>query len=703
MAVLQRFESAEAQPKGLRLSHLLPRSLLLLLALVLLRLQVATDLDLSLPAAVSLSMPAGVVYDLVAVMIAGAAALGAGALSPAAGTAAWILIAALIYLAALANLLYFRFFGGMLEWWVVRFHLSDVGAVGTSAIELALRPAIVSSVIVAAGALVLAIADLRSPRLERSRPVLMAQAAGLVAVAVMTRELPGPVGLYGGRDGNDMLRENVLQVWIRDAAARIADDGTDWSWRAQIWRAREDPGRLDSENAGWALTRLSRYRTFREADGSSPPSQHSGALVSPAAFQDGARVGGAAGLGEDPAGIMALRERLGLSSAEPPNVIVVFVESMRAFELLSPELSPQAFPGIGRVVRRHGILFRQAYSSALEAGQSVRGRFSTLCSMLPNLDGAATYLAYPLVEVPCLAKLFREKGYRTVWLTSAAATYHNASIFEKAHGTDLFIDEVFFLNRGIRERVGDWGLADLPVLESMVGVLEAEARRGPLFAALTTISSHFPMSVVPEGPLSEELAVATADRPDYQGYLSRMIYEDRALAHFFSLFFESDLSKNTLVVLLGDHSLRMRPHLELGPVQEVETYFRIPIALVSARLRDPFEVAHPVHQVDIAPTVARLAGVEVPETWMGRGLFATPASPWVYVQGATVHYRTELRSCYTLPGASKLHCVATGESDPMFESDLRQLPEDQDMTRFFAELGPAMRRVISGDLLATRE
>jgi phosphoglycerol transferase MdoB-like AlkP superfamily enzyme len=353
------------------------------------------------------------------------------------------------------------------------------------------------------------------------------------------------------------------------------------------------------------------------------------------------------------------------------------------------------------VVDEGGILFAQTYASALTAGQSVRGRFSTLCSMLPNLQGAATYLAYPFVDVPCLAEVFRDAGYRTIWLTSAPATYHNAAVFEKAHGTEVFYDEMHFRQRGITERVGDWGLADLPVLEEAIRVLEREAEQGHFFAALTTISSHFPMSVVPEGPLPDPLAEETSGYSEYQGYLSRMIYADRSLSRFFELFLESDLAEDTLVVLLGDHSALVSPHFSLTPVQQLETQFRIPLALITARMPEPHSVSQPVHQVDIAPTLALVAGLPAAEQWLGRGLFAEPAAPWVFLQGAAVHYRTEARACYTLNAESRLRCWDTAAVDPLFEGDLLQVDEDAELTRFFSGLGQAVAWAITHDLLAS--
>jgi hypothetical protein len=688
----------------------LTASALLLVALVLFRAQAMKDLGLHAGDALAFALPAGVLYDLVAVLLVAAIGRAAALLSLTLGVVVWVMAAWTLWLVGLANLLYFRFFGGMLEWWVVRFHLSDVGPVTSSALALAMRPLIVASAACAALAAAAAVRVSKGrrgsgPRLPAGRGRLAGAGTvgALLLLAVLVREIPDRTGLYGDDEGHPMLREQILQVWIRDALARRTEDGEAWSWRSQVWQARPPEDGSSADRLDWSRERLARFRGFRDP-----------ALV------ESTQAPGAGGAGSPPAAGLdtteslphqppsaeetrTVRRRLGLPEAGRVNVILLFAESMRSFELLDPGLRDRVFPGMGKVVDDRGIFFTQAYASALEAGQSVRARFTTLCSMLPNLRGPATYLAHPWIDTPCVAAVLRDAGYRTIWMTSAPAAYHNASLFERAHGTEVFYDEVHFRQQGITQRVGDWGLADLPVLEEVIRVLEREAGPRPFFAALTTISSHFPMSIVPEGPLPAALIEETAGHPDYQAYLSRMIYQDRSLTRFFELFEQSELARDTLVVLVGDHSIPIPPHVELTPAQQVELLFRVPIVLISSGQREPLRITAPVHQLDVAPTVALVAGVAPPPEWLGRGLFVTPASPWVALQGSQIHYRSESRACYTFRGAIAPSCYRSVGVDPLFDAGMVEAPEDSDLTRYFVELGQAVEWLIARDQLVARD
>src|SRR5207302_3606235 len=116
-----------------------------------------------------------------------------------------------------------------------------------------------------------------------------------------------------------------------------------------------------------------------------------------------------------------------------------------------------------------------------------------------------------------------------------------------------------------------------PMLREAEGVLEARRSLGsPIYATITTTSSHFPWSEVPEAPLPPEVysTLSGADA-EYRGYLGRLHYLDLALGEFLDRLFASPLGGTTLVVVMGDHSTIARPPAEQTIVQQTETHFRI--------------------------------------------------------------------------------------------------------------------------------
>ena len=397
----------------------------------------------------------------------------------------------------------------------------------------------------------------------------------------------------------------------------------------------------------------------------------------------------------------ALRQRFGFAADQRINVVVIFVETWRALEFIHPELGPQVFPRLRALFDRHAIWFSEAYSAAIEAAMTVRGQFGALCSMLPGNGGPAAYIAYPNLALTCLAQLFQQAGYQTAWFYAQSRRFHNTGAFEERHGTGLFFDDVYFRSRGITQRIGDWGLADRPVLQETLQQLLLLGQQGPFFADIVTSSTHHPCRVIDEGPLPEALAAATADNGDYAGYLSHLVYLDRALADFLEQLFASPIGERTLVVVLGDHGSAIRSHVGLSELGQRTAIHRIPIAFLAKQVPQPAILPGPINQIDVAPTVAAIVGLRGDVSWLGRDALVEPGSPFIAQSHDDLVYRDPDRLCGRRLGEHGAHCwqLAPGV-DPMLAPELPDLAEDVEQTRRYQRLMVAIRQLVDLDLLA---
>ena len=361
----------------------------------------------------------------------------------------------------------------------------------------------------------------------------------------------------------------------------------------------------------------------------------------------------------------------------------LFLESVRSYELEHPKIGPAIFPRIREHILRRGQTFRQAYSSSFEAGQTVRGQFSAFCSMLPNIGGAATYIAHPTLSIFCIQDYLKNLGYRQSWMNSHHSGYHNKRLFERRHGTTEFYDQEYFEAVGIEKEIGSWGLADKPFLEASLKLLEELSQDDtPVFANILTINTHHPQTVIPEGPVEQELLDFLEADEAYHGLLSRYKYTDDAVGTFLDALFESELGARTLLVMVGDHSTRHEPPLAENSVQRYEARFRVPLVFMS-KFSQPAQFDAPVHQIDIAPTIAAVIGAEAETAWLGRNILKEPVgSAWVYQENGLVAYRRGSRGCYPNEAFDGLVCVDTTLGDPMFNV-LPTLEERVEETVFF--------------------
>jgi len=654
---------------------------LLWAALVLVRMQIVTDLRLGPAEALAARVYIGWLYDAAATVLVVVAATVVGRTSRLAGAVAFGIMALLLWLGTGFNAGHFHFFGTTLDWWIVRLHWRDLGDVSGSIAEYVLSPLIAASVVALAGSWVAVwvngVGPVRAPVTGRWRAVRARAQLLLSALVVMIVGVQLPT-LINKDQPSMAVSDQVWRLWwdqnTRHMWSRPLYAGAGTAWTDELGQSRMER----------AAATLASFRDYH--DGAPPPVLERYAADYPLVRQ----------LAADPERGRRLRTQLGLPSEGPVHVIVLLLETTRSFEIEHPDLGPQVFPRLRRLLADHAINFTQAYSSSFGGGPTVRAQFSTSCSLLPNVLGAAPYLAHPTVRVTCLQEFLRVHGYNTVWMNSHKADHHGVRQFEMLHGNAAFFDEAHFLARGVTQRIGAWGLADKPFLHEALGTVEELAAPGALvYAQILTLNTHGPHTVIPEGPVSDALLAATVGKESYRAYLSRLRYSDDAVSSFLEDLFKGQLGGNTVVILLGDHSTAIWSTVPVDPVQRLDQLFRIPIAIVTRDMPSPRRVDHPVHQVDVAPTVADILGLGGKVTWVGRSLLGDEGTPWVYQQGADLHYRTRSVACYTPPGKRALSCFDTRAADPLFATSLARVQEDPALSEFFRRVLRADRQVIA--------
>jgi arylsulfatase A-like enzyme len=238
------------------------------------------------------------------------------------------------------------------------------------------------------------------------------------------------------------------------------------------------------------------------------------------------------------------------------------------------------------------------------------------------------------------------------------------------------------------------------MLQEAVRICEREALDGrPVFANILTLTTHHPVSEIPEGPVPSVLRAAATSWPaekDYVGYLSRLRYLDDSLDRFFRALFAGPLGERTLVILLGDHGERYSPHVPIAQHQVVELMSRIPFAIATKHLPSPGTISHAVHQIDVAPTVADIAGLRGDVPWLGRNALDGPGSPWVLAHDEQLHYRFRDRACYTLQGDDAPRCYRIHAGiDPMLQGELSRIRADPAEVRFFQSVAIAAHQAIA--------
>ena len=173
------------------------------------------------------------------------------------------------------------------------------------------------------------------------------------------------------------------------------------------------------------------------------------------------------------------------------------------------------------------------------------------------------------------------------------------------------------------------------------------------------------------------------DRSEH--FINAQYLTDRFLAEFFRQLEIRPRFRDAIIILTGDHSFPAGEHGNFNEQGFYEEGYRTPLLVIWKDHLQPGRIGETAYdQVDIAPTILDLLGIDTPNHFIGRSLFA-PAAPRPLL--LTQPYDGQYLSVVDYPfkyvrhlldGSEKLFDVA---ADPGEEHDLSSDPARGDQLR----------------------
>ncbi len=331
------------------------------------------------------------------------------------------------------------------------------------------------------------------------------------------------------------------------------------------------------------------------------------------------------------------------------NVVFIFMESFRSKEIdlfgspysltRSPTLSP-AFQGGDEkrgsgltpnkprpssrgvegltpnfdALASKGILFNNFYGhSDLTAG----AEFSTICSFYEVFKGIDAMRGHPQDALFSLPEILSLLGYTNYWINSWSADFDNSRNFFSLHGNFQFVDKYAFpLNAA--KAGGHYD--DEEIMKMAVETMD-KARR-PFFAMILTATNHMPYRV-PEKKFELGLGDGLFSR-----YLDTFHYSDYALGRFFELVRNKDYFKNTLFFVFADTGDNRSIKAMKSLPEYFENIYHIPLLIYDPSEETGRVVKEIGGQVDIAPTVLDLLGIQIATPFVGQSLLQKRMTPF---------------------------------------------------------------------------
>lgn len=289
----------------------------------------------------------------------------------------------------------------------------------------------------------------------------------------------------------------------------------------------------------------------------------------------------------------------------PLNLVIVLEESLGATFVESLG-GVAATPELEKL-KHEGWWFEQLYATGT---RSVRGIEAVVTGFPPTPAQSVVKLSLAQQKFFSLASLLQRKGYHTEFIYGGESHFDNMRSFFTGNGFVGVVDQNDFEAPVFK---GSWGVSDEDLFGRTHEQLTAHHQSGkPFFTLVFTSSNHSPFEF-PDGRIELHDPEKATER-------NAVKYADHALGRFFAQARASDYWHDTLFLVVADHDIRVRGE-SLVPIER----FHIPGLILGADLT-PRRIRTVASQIDLAPTLLSLMGIEAEHPMIGRDLSAEPAS-----------------------------------------------------------------------------
>lgn len=317
-------------------------------------------------------------------------------------------------------------------------------------------------------------------------------------------------------------------------------------------------------------------------------------------------------------------------------VVLLVLESVHRdyINYYNKNIPEEATPFLNSLVIRYPHLDRY-YSSSVPTTQGLNATFRSHLIMDKDIPGAGT---------PSLFRSVQSAGMRGIFMNASSQYYANElREYPDQFGMAEYYAKEYLEKQGYTGASG-WGFHNDVMYDATLKMLEA-AKNDRLLMVTKTLDMHQPYPYT--GISWNDSPEAVRNQP--YATIRGMYWVDRTLQHFFAEAEKRGLMDDrTLFIITSDHN----PHsggeytkIVTNP-EDKKSIAPIPLIFVSKNLAplDSLRTGQYASQIDLAPTLLYLLGIEVPEAFMGRNLLDYTNIPYAlgYFGGKAYYWSDEM-------------------------------------------------------------
>lgn len=253
------------------------------------------------------------------------------------------------------------------------------------------------------------------------------------------------------------------------------------------------------------------------------------------------------------------------------------------------------------------------YTNSFANGMKSIDAMPSILSSIPMMIEPFFVTPASMNNLTSIAGLLKVKGYHSAFFHGAPNGSMGFEAFAKASGFDAYygMDEYNARHKGNKDFDGSWAIWDYPFFQYYLE--EINTFKQPFVTALFSATSHHPFAV------PNELKGKFPEEGNYP-ILKCIRYTDSALQAFFEKAKNEPWFKNTIFILVSDHSSAMTDYAKFKSDQGV---YAAPIIFYdpsNASLRG-YDTQTVAQQIDIMPTILNYLGYDKPYIAFGVDLF----------------------------------------------------------------------------------
>ncbi|MFB0565666.1 MAG: LTA synthase family protein [Candidatus Aminicenantaceae bacterium] len=296
------------------------------------------------------------------------------------------------------------------------------------------------------------------------------------------------------------------------------------------------------------------------------------------------------------------------------NVVFLILEGFRTREIDIFGGPYSITPNFNKLASK-SILYKNFYGHAdLTAG----AQLASIASFYDIFKGVNLMRDHSQVELFSLPEVLRLFGYSSYWINTWSADFDNTRLFFHRHGDVHIVDKYSF---PVNSEMAGWAYSDEELMRKAVDIMDKTIK--PFFTIIITSTNHLPYEVPRE---KFKLGLETGL---YGKFLNTFYYTDYALGYLFKLLRTRKYFRDTLFFIFADTGInRRKEDEEPSTPSYFSNVYHIPLFIYDPLVEEGKVVEEIAAQVDIAPTVLDLLGIEIANHFVGQSLLRERNLPY---------------------------------------------------------------------------